>query len=89
LSKQNIFKKSIFHELIYGDELTRCGSVGVSCLLNEGIVLGLPPVMAFGSETLKKKYVKSIIQGEKIICLAITEPTAGSDVIKFYIIYKR
>ncbi len=58
--------------MIWGDELTRCASIGASCLLTEGIVLGIPPVMAFGSEKLKQKYVKQIIQGEKIICLAIT-----------------
>ena len=36
--------------------------------------------MNFGSEYLKSLVVRSVISGEKNICLAISEPTAGSDV---------
>ena len=41
---------------------------------------GLPPVMNFGSKFLQDKCVKDCLQGKKFICLAITEPYAGSDV---------
>jgi alkylation response protein AidB-like acyl-CoA dehydrogenase len=41
---------------------------------------GLPPVMNFGSKYLQDKCVKDCLQGKKFICLAITEPYAGSDV---------
>jgi alkylation response protein AidB-like acyl-CoA dehydrogenase len=40
----------------------------------------LPPVIQHGSDYLKKKVVPSVLGGDKVICLAITEPTAGSDV---------
>lgn len=33
----------------------------------------------FGSETVKQRYLPSLIQGEKIFAQAITEPGAGSD----------
>lgn len=33
-----------------------------------------------GTEEQKEKYAPSIIKAEKKICLAITEPTGGSDV---------
>lgn len=41
--------------------------------------IGLPPVLHYGSEELKAKVVMPCIRGEKRICLAITEATAGSD----------
>ena len=41
---------------------------------------GLPPIMNFGSKYLQDKVVKDCLQGKKFICLAITEPLAGSDV---------
>jgi alkylation response protein AidB-like acyl-CoA dehydrogenase len=36
--------------------------------------------MNFGSKYLQDKVVKDCLQGKKFICLAITEPLAGSDV---------
>ena len=42
--------------------------------------LGLPPVIKFGSEALKERIVGPCLRGDKLICLAITEPWAGSDV---------
>ncbi len=69
-----------FHELIVLDEVARCGSGGVLWGLMEGLVIGLPPVLLFGSEALQQKVVKPCLSGEKVICLAITEPSGGSDV---------
>jgi len=34
----------------------------------------------FGTEEQKKKYLPPVIGGEKIICIAATEPTGGSDI---------
>jgi len=42
--------------------------------------MALPPLMNFGSPYLKSLVVNSVITGENNICLAISEPTAGSDV---------
>lgn len=36
--------------------------------------------MKFGSKYLKDKVAGACLRGEKTICLAITEPSAGSDV---------
>jgi len=69
-----------FHELILIDELARCGSGGVLWGLFEGIQIGLPPVINFGSKYLKDKVVGPCLSGEKLICLCISEPWAGSDV---------
>ena len=44
------------------------------------MIIGLPPVLHFGSKALKDKIIPEVLSGEKKICLAISEPTAGSDV---------
>ena len=67
-------------QFIVVDELARTGSCGIMMGLSGGIALGLPPVLRFGSNALKEKVVPPCLRGEKIICLTITEPSAGSDV---------
>jgi alkylation response protein AidB-like acyl-CoA dehydrogenase len=69
-----------FHEQILIEEIGRAGSGGVLWGFFAGLSIGLPPIMLFGSDYLKKRIVKDCIMGEKFICLAITEPWAGSDV---------
>lgn len=69
-----------FHEFILTDEISRCASGGVVWNLLGGFGIGLPPVVLFGSDELKKKVLPGILAGDKRICLAITEPDAGSDV---------
>ena len=44
--------------------------------------IGLPPIMALGSDAMKQKIAPQILSGEKQISLGITEPSGGSDVAK-------
>eukprot|EP01123_Difflugia_compressa_P012649 TRINITY_DN5504_c0_g1_i1.p1 TRINITY_DN5504_c0_g1~~TRINITY_DN5504_c0_g1_i1.p1 ORF type:complete len:539 (-),score=108.19 TRINITY_DN5504_c0_g1_i1:6-1601(-) len=69
-----------FHELILIDEFSRCGSGGVGWGLFGGLAIGLPPIVHFGSQEMKERVAIPCFRGEKVICLAITEPTGGSDV---------
>jgi alkylation response protein AidB-like acyl-CoA dehydrogenase len=69
-----------FHELVFIDELARCASGGVLWGLIEGLQIGLPPVINFGSDYLKRLVATDCLMGQSAICLCITEPTAGSDV---------
>ena len=62
------------------DELCRCASGGLVWGVCGGLGIGLPPVLHFGSPALQDKIVPGCLAGEKFICLAITEPYAGSDV---------
>jgi len=71
-----------FHELIIFDEVSRAGSGGVCWGIFAGLTIGLPPVMLFGSAYLQDKVCGPCVRGEKVICLAITEPSAGSDVAR-------
>ncbi|MBR0173240.1 MAG: acyl-CoA dehydrogenase family protein [Lachnospiraceae bacterium] len=54
-----------------------CGSSGL--LISTHNTLGTSPLYYFGSEALKKKHMRSLINGEKIGAFALTESTSGSD----------
>src|SRR5881628_2937001 len=42
--------------------------------------IGIPPILAWGTEEQKERFVPKVLRGEHIAALAITEPGAGSDV---------
>ncbi|KAF8149866.1 peroxisomal acyl-CoA-dehydrogenase [Crassisporium funariophilum] len=69
-----------FHELVVTQEFVRAGRRGYGDGLMAGSVIGLPPVLNFGSPALKAKVIPDVLSGEKPICLAISEAFAGSDV---------
>ena len=67
--------------LIAIEEIARAGSGGLmASLLSHNI--GLPPILAHGSEALKRRVIPEVLRGEKIAALAITEPSGGSDVAR-------
>ncbi|PFH53078.1 hypothetical protein AMATHDRAFT_55449 [Amanita thiersii Skay4041] len=70
-----------FHELIITQEFARASLRGYADGLLGGKVIGLPPVLNFGSEELKAKVIPEVLSGRKFICLAISEAHAGSDVM--------
>jgi acyl-CoA dehydrogenase len=68
-----------FAQLLVTEELCRAGSGGVVAgLMSHGI--GLPPILALGSSELKQRIAPDVLTGDRISCLAITEPSGGSDV---------
>jgi acyl-CoA dehydrogenase len=71
--------KDPFLAIISSEELNRpaCGGVAASLMSHS---IGAPPIAAVGSAELKARVLPSILSGEKISCLAITEPSGGSDV---------
>ena len=69
----------IFYQIILAEEFARSGSGGLQASLNSHLI-GLPPMIAAGSEALKQRVVPSVIAGERISALAVTEPSGGSDV---------
>jgi len=68
-----------FHGLITGIEMAQVGAGGLlASLMIHGVAL--PPVIAAGSTAIKERVVPSVLAGEKIIALGVTEPSGGSDV---------
>ena len=69
-----------FYRIILIEELNKCYSGGAAAALLGHSLLALEHIQEQGSKRLKEKYLKPGISGDKIGCLAITEPHAGSDV---------
>ncbi|KAJ5385963.1 hypothetical protein N7509_008504 [Penicillium cosmopolitanum] len=69
-----------FHDLIVIDELARCGYLGIVWGLGCGNSIGGPPVIQFGSEEQKCRFLPEMLKGKIRFCLGVTEPDAGSDV---------
>ncbi len=60
------------------EELSRyCASVGVTVSAHSSLCVD--PIFRFGTEELKQKYLPDLCSGEKLGCMALTEPGAGSD----------
>ncbi|RLA44750.1 MAG: acyl-CoA dehydrogenase [Gammaproteobacteria bacterium] len=72
-------KPDIFFDVVTCQELARIGGGGVHPSLNSHTI-GMPPILALGSDEMKSRLVPEVISGEKISALAITEPSGGSDV---------
>ncbi|MFH1202665.1 MAG: acyl-CoA dehydrogenase family protein [Candidatus Omnitrophota bacterium] len=59
------------------EELSRaCGGVAVSYAAS---ALGTFPIILFGNDEQKKKYLLALARGEKLAAFGLTEPAAGSD----------
>jgi alkylation response protein AidB-like acyl-CoA dehydrogenase len=66
--------------LVLAEELvhSRCGGLAMGLAVHTD--MATPPILAFGTEEQKRAYLPPSIAGERIACLGITEPDAGSDV---------
>jgi len=65
-------------ECISMEELNRiCVGIGAGIMVQGG--LATDPILHFGSEELKRKYLTPAVRGEKIGAFGLTEPDAGSD----------
>lgn len=71
--------KDPFLAIVTTEELNRpaCGGLAASLMSHS---IGAPPIAAAGTAELKARVLPRILSGEKISCLAVTEPSGGSDV---------
>jgi alkylation response protein AidB-like acyl-CoA dehydrogenase len=69
-----------FCNIVLAEEMTRSNCGGLTMGVAVHTDMAMPPINAFGTEEQKRKYLEPAIKGEKILCLGITEPDAGSDV---------
>ena len=60
------------------EELSKvCATTGV--IVSAHTSLCIDPIMTFGTEEQKKKYVVPLAKGEKLGAFGLTEPGAGTD----------
>mgnify|MGYP001568036388 CR=1 FL=1 len=65
-------------ECISMEELNRiCAGIGAGIMVHGG--LAADPILKFGSEELRRRYLMPAARGEKIGAFGLTEPDAGSD----------
>ncbi|KAF5371965.1 hypothetical protein D9615_008065 [Tricholomella constricta] len=69
-----------FHEGIIHAELSRVSSRAVVDGLLAGLVIGVPPILNYGTPEVIAKVVPDALAGKKYVALAISEAFAGSDV---------
>jgi len=69
-----------FSAMVLGEAIgaANCGGLAMGVAVQTD--MAMPPILAFGTEEQKQEWVVPAIKGEKILCLGITEPDAGSDV---------
>ncbi|HHW2038570.1 TPA: acyl-CoA dehydrogenase family protein [Pseudomonas aeruginosa] len=69
----------LFAKVAASEELMRCGSGGLVAGLGS-LDIGLPPVVKWARPEVRERVVPAVLRGEKIMALAVTEPSGGSNV---------
>jgi alkylation response protein AidB-like acyl-CoA dehydrogenase len=69
-----------YSSLVLAEEIVHAKSGGLAMGVAVHTDMAMPPILAFGTEEQKQEWVVPAIKGQKILCLGITEPDAGSDV---------
>ncbi|KAG9964339.1 acyl-CoA dehydrogenase, partial [Aureobasidium melanogenum] len=68
----------IFHFIVLHDELARVHGGPLSGL-NGSSTIGAPPILSYGTQEQKDKWIPGIFTGETKFCLGATEASGGSD----------
>jgi alkylation response protein AidB-like acyl-CoA dehydrogenase len=69
-----------FANIVLAEEIARGGCGGLLMGLSVHTDMVMPPLLEFGNEAQRQRWLAPGIAGEQIYCLGITEPDAGSDV---------
>src|ERR671919_1111190 len=69
-----------YANLVLAEEMVHSNSGGLAMGVAVHTDMATPPIFLFGTDEQKQQYLVPSIRGEKISCLGITEPDAGSDV---------
>jgi acyl-CoA dehydrogenase len=68
------------HVLVAAEEMVIAGKSVGTCVGLGSHGIALPPIVKFGTDAQKERYVRPTLRGEKVAALGITEPGGGSDV---------
>jgi alkylation response protein AidB-like acyl-CoA dehydrogenase len=69
-----------FSAIVLGEAIANANCGGLAMGIAVQTDMAMPPILALGTEDQKQQWAVPAIKGEKILCLGITEPDAGSDV---------
>ncbi|MBF0224153.1 MAG: acyl-CoA dehydrogenase family protein [Desulfobacterales bacterium] len=65
------------HSAIVSEELAKTNHCGLSASLHSDIIV--PYILSYGTEEQKQKYIPGCVSGDIVTAVAMTEPSAGSD----------
>jgi len=68
-----------FASIVLAEELSRSRASGLPTAVAVHTEMAMPPILQFGTEEQKRRWLVPGVRGEKIYALAMTEPNAGSD----------
>lgn len=68
------------HILVAAEEMILAGKSVGTCVGLGSHGIAIPPIVRFGNEEQKERFVRPVLAGGKVSALAITEPGGGSDV---------
>ncbi len=69
-----------FSAIVLGEAIANANCGGLAMGVAVQTDMAMPPILALGTEEQKQEWAVPAIKGQKILCLGITEPDAGSDV---------
>jgi alkylation response protein AidB-like acyl-CoA dehydrogenase len=69
-----------FCSIVLSEEMARSHSGGIGMAVAVQTDMATPPILKFGTDEQKQRYLVPAIAGQKVACLGISEPNAGSDV---------
>lgn len=77
--------------MTYMKALVRIGreGTGVRTLFSGHCSIGQTPIMEWGDEEQKKRYLSASASGDKILAFGLTEPDAGSNPLEMQMTYRR
>ena len=68
------------HLLVRAEEMVLAGKSVGTCVGLGSHDIAIPPILRFGTDKQKERFVRPTLAGDKIAALGITEPGGGSDV---------
>ena len=75
--------------MVKSEELVRCGLAGVTMGLLVQSDMATPCIGELGTQEQKDEFLKPALRGDKVACLGVSEPGAGSDVANIRTTAKR
>ena len=69
-----------YSAIVLAEEMSRAQNGGIGMAIAVHAEMATPPILKFGTDEQKRRFLVPAIKGKKIAALAITEPGAGSDV---------
>jgi citronellyl-CoA dehydrogenase len=66
--------------LVVCEELSRVGAESLCMAVSVHTAMATPPILEYGTEDQRRRYLPDLLAGRKVAALGISEPDAGSDV---------